>query len=316
LGVVETIRDRDKSLAHFNAALAIDPNFTAARYARAVLFYQAGRYSEALPDLRIVLAHEPNNLGALDTLGEAELQLGHPQESVQPLGRAAELAPDDRLILVHYSRALARDNRLDEAQAVQRKFQRLAPAASHSRVYSGLFSFLDLPPSLQRAKYLENLQARLRMNPEDVSLKARIAKEELAEGKQAEALEMFQQVLEGSSDADVLEDCARALLDEEQYGPARGFLEKVLAAEPSRADTRLDLAIAVFHTAGPEAALNELSRVPKNQQTGDFFLVRAQLLDALGKPEEAAAALNRSFETAPTRPDLYFQAALFLVKHG
>jgi tetratricopeptide (TPR) repeat protein len=316
LGVVETIRDRDKSLAHFNAALAIEPNFTPARYARAVLFYQAGRYSEALTDLRIVLTYEPNNVGALDTLGETELQLGHPRESVQALGRAAELAPDDRLILVHYSRALARDNRPDDAQAVQREFQRLAPAQNPSRANSGLLSFLDLPPSLRRAKYLESLQARLRMNPEDVSLKARIAKEELAEGKRAEALEMFQRVLEGSSDAEVLQDCAQALLAEEQYGPARGFLEKVLAVEPSRADTRLDLATAVFHTAGPEAALNELSQVPANQQKGDFFLTRAQLLDALGNPEEAAAALNRGFEAAPTRPDLYFQAAVFLVKHG
>jgi tetratricopeptide (TPR) repeat protein len=76
------------------------------------------------------------------------------------------------------------------------------------------------------------------------------------------------------------------------------------------------LAITTFHTAGPEAALNELEHVPANQRKGDFFLVRAKLLDALGKPEEAAAALNRGFEAAPTRPDLYFQAAVFLVKHG
>src|SRR5208337_205178 len=107
---------------------------------------------------------------------------------------------------------------------VQRKFQRLAPAANPSRPSSGLLSFLDLPPAQQRAKYLESLKARLRMNPEDVPLKARIANEELAQGKQAEALEMFQQVLAGSSDADVLEDCAQALLDEGQYEPARGFL--------------------------------------------------------------------------------------------
>jgi len=316
LGVVETIRDRDKSLADFNSALAINPNLIAARYARAVLYYQSGRYAQALSDLRMVLAHEPNNVGALDTLGETELQLGHPQKSVQALGRAAELAPDDRLVLVHYSRALARDNRPAEAEAAQQKLQRLAPAPNPSRPSSGLLSFLDLPPAQQRAKYLEHLQARLRLNPEDVSLKARIANEELAEGKKAEALEMFQRVIARSSDADVLEDCARALLDGEQYEAARGFLEKVLAVEPSRAGTRLDLAIAVFHTAGAEAALRELSQAPAGQQKGDFFLLQAQLLDALGKPDEAAAALNRGFEAAPTRPDLYFQAAVFLVKHG
>jgi tetratricopeptide (TPR) repeat protein len=316
LGVVETIRDRAKSLADFNAALAVDPNLLAARYARAVLRYQSGRYAEALRDLRMVLAREPNNVGALDTLGETELQLRQPQEAVKALGRAAELAPGDRLILVHYSRALARANRPEEAQSVQLKFKQLPPAASPGRPSSGLLSFLDLPPAEQRAKYLESLQGRLRMNPDDVSLKARIAKEELAVGKKAVALEMFQEVLAGNSDADVLEDCAQALLDADQYGPARGFFEKILAVDPSRAGTRLDLAIAAFHTKGPEAANNELSQVPADQRKGDFFLLQAQLLDALGKPEEAAAALNRGFEAAPTRPDLYFQAAVFLVKHG
>jgi tetratricopeptide (TPR) repeat protein len=316
LGVVEAIRDRAKSLADFNAALAVDPNLIAARYARAVLRYQSGRYVEALADLRIVLAREPKNVGALDTLGESELQLGHVQESVEALGRAAKLAPGDRLILLHYSRALARDNLPEAAQAVQREFQQLPPAAGPSRASSGLLSFLDLPPAEQRAKYLEGLQARLRMNPEDVSLKARIAKEELAIGKKEEALEMYQEVLEGNSDADVLEDCAQALLEADQYEPAQRFLERVLAVDPSRAGARLDLAIAAFHIKGPEAALHELAQVPADQRKGDFFLLRAQLLDALGKADEAAAYLNRGFEAAPTRPDLYFQAAEFLVKHG
>jgi tetratricopeptide (TPR) repeat protein len=217
---------------------------------------------------------------------------------------------------MHYSRALMRDDRPDEAQAVLRKFQSLSPEANRARPYSGLFTFLDLPPAQQRAQYLANLEARLRVHPEDATLKVRIAQEELAEGKRDKAQEWLQQVLAEVSDADLLEDCARALLDDGQFEPARGFLEKVLAAEPSRSDTRLDLVIVLFHTAGPAAALTELSRLPPDQQKGDFFLLRAQLLDALGKPEEAAAALNRGFETSPTRSDLYFQAALFLVKHG
>jgi tetratricopeptide (TPR) repeat protein len=316
LGVVETIHDRTKSLAHFDRALAIDPSFWAARYARAVLYYEAGRYPEALEDLKLVLKHQPNDLGALDTLGETYLQLLRPREAVEALGHAAGLAPKDPLILMHYSRALMRDNQPDEAQTVLHEFQNLAAEAHPARPYSGLFTFLGLPPAQQHAQYLANLQARLHMNPEDATLKVRIAQEELAEGKRDDSLEMFHQVLAEVSDANLLEDCAQALLDDGQYESARGFLEKVLAAKPSRSVARLDLAIALFHTAGPAAGLTELSRIPPDQQKGDFFLLRAQLLDALGKPEEAAAALNRGFEASPTRADLYFQAALFLVKHG
>jgi tetratricopeptide (TPR) repeat protein len=316
LGVVETIWNREKSLGHINAALTIDPTFLQARYARAVLYYQSGQYREALSDLEIVLAREPDNVGALDTLGETELQLGNAQASVKALSHAAELAPDDRLILMHYSRALARNHQPDEAQAILDKLRGLGSESNPGRPKSGLLHFLELSPLQQEAQYLANLQVRLRMNPDSVSLKVRIAKEELAQGDRQQALEMFHRVMVESSDPRVLQDCASALLDNQEYEPARGLLEKVLSIDPSRTDALLDLAIAMFRTTGADAALAELSRVPLHQQRGDFFLLEAQLLDAKGKPEQAAAALNRGFEASPTRADLYFQAALFLVKHN
>jgi tetratricopeptide (TPR) repeat protein len=105
------------------------------------------------------------------------------------------------------------------------------------------------------------------------------------------------------------------LLEYEQYGPAREFLEPIVAADPSNTEARLDLAIAVFNSAGPEAGLAEIDKIPADQCTGDYFLLRAQILDALNKYEEAVEALNRGFASAPTRADLYFQAAVFLIKH-
>jgi tetratricopeptide (TPR) repeat protein len=92
-------------------------------------------------------------------------------------------------------------------------------------------------------------------------------------------------------------------------------LEPAVAANPSAADLRLDLAIAVFNSGGPQAGLAILDETSPEQRNGDYFLLRAQILDAMNKPQEAAEALNRGFATAPTRPDLYYQATLFLIKH-
>jgi tetratricopeptide (TPR) repeat protein len=39
------------------------------------------------------------------------------------------------------------------------------------------------------------------------------------------------------------------------------------------------------------------------------------VLDTLGRPQEASLALNQGFQAAPTRADLYYQGALFLLKH-
>ena len=77
----------------------------------------------------------------------------------------------------------------------------------------------------------------------------------------------------------------------------------------------MNFSLATFRNKGPETALAALDRMPGAQRNGDYFLLRAQVLDAMGKAQGAAAALNQGMRAAPTRADLYFSAALFLIKH-
>lgn len=105
------------------------------------------------------------------------------------------------------------------------------------------------------------------------------------------------------------------MLEAEQYASARALLERAVAAPSSSVETRLDLAIAIFRTSGPEAALSEMEKFPVGDRNGDYFLLRAQILEAMGQFKRAVESLNQGFGAAPTRPDLYFQAALLLIKH-
>jgi predicted RNA polymerase sigma factor len=85
----------------------------------------------------------------------------------------------------------------------------------------------------------------------------------------------------------------------EQYALAADFLRA--SGQPS-----LDLAIAVYHSANPAAGLSELERIPAAERRGDYYVLRAQMLDSLGKATEAAESLNRGIRAAPTRADMYF----------
>jgi len=96
---------------------------------------------------------------------------------------------------------------------------------------------------------------------------------------------------------------------------AREFLESAMAASPAMSAARLDLAIALFHLQSPEAALSELDKTPAADRKGDYYLLRAEILDSLGKIDEAANALNRGIQAAPTRPSLYYHATGVLLKH-
>jgi hypothetical protein len=68
---------------------------------------------------------------------------------------------------------------------------------------------------------------------------------------------------------------------------------------------RLDVVLALLGNRETDGALRELDRVADRDRQGDYYLLRAQVLDALGKVEEAIENLNLGFRKAPTRADLY-----------
>ena len=321
LGVAESVRDRPKALSHLNDALALDPSLTGARYARAVLVAQHGNYQESISDLQKILESEPRNANALYSLGDNLLMVNRPAEAVKVLAQATELAPEDPKILLRYSRALMRAGNQTEAQAVLRRFQAIKPSDAGPRPNAGLFDYLSLTPQQQHERYMGNLRHNIDLNPKDVKSLAQLARALLVEGKTPEAVEDYKKVQTLTSDPKVLAACGRDLLDAGQYGLARVFLASAmkLAASSGEAtveDMRLDLSFAIFHGEGAAAALAELDKTPASFQHGDYYLLRAQLLDSMGKEKEAAADLNRGISASPTRANLYFQAALFLIKHG
>lgn len=107
------------------------------------------------------------------------------------------------------------------------------------------------------------------------------------------------------------------------YAQAVTSFSRALDADPTNFDikhnlglARLDLAIARFRQQGGQAALLTLDQTPVGDRNGDYYLLRAQVLDSLGKTQEAVDALNRGMRAAPTRSDLYLQASGFLLKHN
>jgi tetratricopeptide (TPR) repeat protein len=321
LGVAESVRDRAKALAHLDSALALDPKLTGARYARAVLVAQQGKYQESISDLRKILESEPRNTNALYALGDDLLRVNRPAEAVKLLAQAAELAPQDPKILLRYSRALLRAGNQTEAQAVMRRFQAIKPSDAGPRPNAGLFDYLSLTPQQQHERYMGNLRHNIELNPKDVKSLSQLARALLVEGKTPEAVEDYKKVETLTSDPKVLAGCGRDLLDAGQYGLAREFLDSAMkqaapSGETAAEDLRLDLSFAIFHGEGAAAALAELDKTPASFRHGDYYLLRAQILDSMGKDAAAAADLNRGISASPTRANLYFQAALFLIKHG
>jgi tetratricopeptide (TPR) repeat protein len=316
LAIAETVREPEKALETLNRAVSLDPKFSAARYARGVLYYRMGKTDQSIADLEQVLKKNPDDLRSLDALGQDYMRMGKLPEAAEAFARALKLDPKDPKVLNNYGRVLFRLNRTAEAEKVMADFRALGPQETRPRPNAGLFDFLNLSPERQFAKYLDNVKKTMVTNPDDPTLRMQLGKALLRQGKTEEAVAALRSVLKLTSNPEILTACGKALFEFEQYAPARELLEPVLTANPGDTNLRLDLAIAEFHSGSAEEALKVLDATPLEQRKGDYFLLLAEILDAMQKPQEAAAAFNRGFDAAPTRPDLYLEAALFLFKHN
>jgi len=315
LAVAEHFANRGKAFEALDRALALDPSMTQAHYTRAVLNIEDQQPAAAIDDLRFVLERDPANYRVLVHLGQAYLGADYAAEAADVLKRAVDLAPGQPSGLIQYHKALQKLGRKDEAATVLAKLKEADSAAQFRKPQAGLIDYLSLSPAEQRARYIANLRKYSESSPEDPRWRIRLGRELLADGNISEARDIFRALRATLSDPEMLSRCGRTLLEFGQYAQAREFLEPALAASPAMNGARLDLAIVLFHLQNVPAALEELDQTPPAGRQGDYYLLRAQLLDAQGKIEEAADALNQGIRAAPTRSTLYLQAAGFLLKH-
>ncbi|MGD0772719.1 MAG: tetratricopeptide repeat protein [Candidatus Solibacter sp.] len=311
--------DVTQALAHLDKALALDPDYLAARAARGSLYYQMGNSESAVKDLEFAASRQPGDALNLDRLGQTYQALDRTADAVQVLRRAAELAPEDSKTLLHFARALADAGQTDESKVVMDRFRQLGPEQKKS-VPAGLVEYLSLTPGQRHADYRARVEKAVRDRPEDPDAQVAFLKLQIEDGNADRAGAAARRIAALQPGAPLLADAGRALLAANQFALARDLLQQALAAAPRLGGARLDLAIATFHASdaptGAAAGLALLDRIPESERSAAYHLARAQMLDASGKFPAAAAALDLALRAAPKQPDLYRQAIALLTSEG
>lgn len=315
LAVAQIADDRQKAFALLNKALKIDPVFPQALYTRAMLEIEDENAPAAINDLKLYVEKEPSDFRALAQLGRAYIDAQKLNDALETLQRANKIAPDSSLVLLYYRRVLQKLGRNQEAAAVMARLRDAGNREDNNKRRVGLVDYLSLSPSDQRARYLSNLQRDSEADPGNARLRLNLARELIAEGKQNEGLEVLRQLAATDLEAALLADCGKILLDAGQFAEAHAVLSRAMPKLAARSSLILDLAIASFQSGDAEAALRELDHTAEPERQGDYYLLRAQILDAQGKVQEAAAALNLGIRAAPQKPLIYYQTTSFLLKH-
>lgn len=313
LGIAEASAAPEDALMQLNRALALKPDLPAALVARGLLQLKRGNYRAALPDFGAALKREPNNAAVLDRLGQCYMAVDRLPEAIPVLRRAVELAPRDSKALMHLGRALTDAGQEEEARKVFARFRELGPDKSSLPHPAGLVEFLNLSSADQMARYRAGVERTVCSNPGNAEAQVRYLKLLLEDGKANEALAAARRILELAPGATLLAEAGNALLSAGQWSMAQRFLERTAAGDRSGA-VALSLAIATSRAVNAQAGIAQLDRIPEPRRNGDYYLARAQMLDAAGRPEEASAALNQGLRANPTRADLYRYAANYLMQ--
>jgi tetratricopeptide (TPR) repeat protein len=305
--------DREKAIELVSTSIRLSPEFGRARYYRGWLLQKVGRDQEALGDLQAALRLNPRDTRAMDLLGLSYLDLERPAEAENALRSAIALSPDDPEILFHLGRSLIELGRAKEAQPFLDRFKKAKQAEVRGpREEAGIIESATLTAAERSRRVLAQLRQAVRAKPEDYSARIGLGSALLADGNSEEAVRTLRELLAMDPGGVVLHQAGLALLRFDQCREARPLLERAVAEVTA---ARLDLAIAVLCTDGPQAGLAALDQLEEGRSSGDYLLTRARMLEAAGKIAEADQILSGSAHYSVSRPQLAREVALLLVRH-
>jgi len=118
LGIAESAKDPTTGMSSLDKAIALKPDFAAARSVRGALYYREGKPEAALPDLELAAAAQPDSAMIQYRLGQVYLALDRLNDAVRYFRRATEIAPDDYPAQFHLANALAQAGQTAESDAI------------------------------------------------------------------------------------------------------------------------------------------------------------------------------------------------------
>ena len=118
LGIAESAKDPTTGLTSLNKAIALKPDFAAARSVRGALLYREGKPEAALPDLELAAAAESGIAMIQYRLGQVYLALDRLNDAIRFFRRAVEIAPNDYQAQFHLANALAEAGQTTESDVI------------------------------------------------------------------------------------------------------------------------------------------------------------------------------------------------------
>lgn len=173
---LEKLKRFDESVAAFSAALALRPDYAAARFGRAWAHLGSGDNKAVIADCDIILRSDPRHANALDARGLAYIRLGKAQTAASDLEKSVQLDPDDPEKLYHLGCAYGSCGKLTEAahlftRYIAREPGRVGGYISRAQCFGALKQFDRALEDLRKARKFDGNGAQVDMAQAQIELK-------------------------------------------------------------------------------------------------------------------------------------------------
>lgn len=248
LGVVRAAqKNYYEAESAFRAALAINPDLTAATSDLAQVYAATGRTDEARTLYNGVLAKNPNDVSALLGLADTYIAQQRWTEAIDAINRARTAAPKDP-----------------------------APGLKLIGVY----------PMRQEWANAKTVAAEVAAQfPGDVNILDAEARAELAAGDMNGAISSFKRAYAlAPNSAPILSNYLAALNSAKYFAEARGVLQEAIAHDPRNSSLKADLIRVEGEINGVDAALAEARGLAKSDPGNNVYdLASAELYEKAGR---------------------------------
>ena len=287
-----TTGDQPRARRYFERAVEIDPSYLAALVRLGEMYLDEGRPEQAESLFEQALAIDPSSAAALAGAGSAALARGEPARAIDYLEQALVVGPP--AWNVHYALATAYRETGEPARADEHLNQSGGDPPE--------------PPDPLMTAYENLLRSPRAYETRGVAA--------TRDGRPAEAVSIFREgVAETPDDPALRRQLANALLRTGDTRRAGEQYEAVLRLDPTDARAHVGTGLLLAMRGRHAEAIESYAAAVRHQP--DYLQARLSLVDAyraVGRPDDAAAELERAVEIAPGFPDVWLGLGLLLTQ--
>lgn len=297
--VLHSLGRNEEALSILKQSIELESDMDWVQAELGAVQFDLGSYEQALDSADAALKLNPKNAWALYLKGETLRNVGRFQDALEVFDQALALRPDSPLLLIPKAEVLRALERREMALAVIDQAVAVLPSAGVLGMKGEILHEMD---RLEDA--IKVFRQSIEVDPNQSWAHRELGESLFQVGQVDEALKSFDAALQlNPDDPWTLRAKAKAFASQNKHDEAIPLLQHLIGIDPSPADYS-ELFESLQATQKFEEALDVLDKgaqlaLERNPNDTTIMVMRGQVLNAVGRYDDAIAVLEQSLAINP-----------------